>query len=96
MKSIYYAIHGLVSSLLLNVGLTGLAEKLDPTVQLTDHALRNTKASAFSEFPCQFKASAFSEFPCQFKASAFSEFPCQFKASAFSEFPCQFSAQSAS
>ncbi|MDZ4805320.1 MAG: hypothetical protein SGI90_10710 [Candidatus Eisenbacteria bacterium] len=32
MKSINHAIHGLASSLLLNVGLTGAAEKFD-TVQ---------------------------------------------------------------
>jgi hypothetical protein len=81
MKTINHAINGLVSSLLLNVGLTGLAEKLDPVIQQSGGVLKNllnAKTSAFSDFPCNFKSSAFSDFPCNFKTSAFSDFPCNF------------------
>ena len=81
MKSITSAINGLVSSLLLNVGLTGLAEKLDPVIRQSGSALKDllsAKSSAFSELPCNFKTSAFSELPCNFKTSAFSELPCNF------------------
>lgn len=95
---INYTIHGLVSSLLLNLGLTRLAEKFDPMLQLNGQILSDSKSSAFSEYPCAFaKSSAFSEFPCAFaKSSAFSEFPCAFaKSSAFSEYPCAFTPASA-
>lgn len=73
MKSINHAIHGLASSLLLNVGLTRLAEKLDPVIRQSGDALKNpldTKSGAFSEFPCNFKSGAFSEFPCNFTPQA--------------------------
>jgi len=74
MNSINHALNGLFSSLLLNVGLTGLAEKLDPMIQQSGAALkklRDANSSAFSELPCQFaKSSAFSELPCQFTAQS--------------------------
>lgn len=105
MKSINYAINGLISSLLLNVGLTSLAEKLDPMVQQSGDALtklRHAKSSAFTDLPCQFKSSAFTDLPCQFaiqgaitlvrnvKSGAFTDLPCQFKSAAFTDLPCQF------
>ncbi len=81
MNSINHALNGLFSSLLLNVGLTGLAEKLDPMIQQSGAALkklRDANSSAFTELPCQFKSIAFTELPCQFKSIAFTELPCQF------------------
>jgi hypothetical protein len=71
---------GLVSSLLLNVGLTGLAEKLDP-MQRDVGAVRNVlnfRSAAFCETPCNFRSSAFCETPCNFRPSAFCETPCNF------------------
>ena len=99
MKSINYAINGLVSSLLLNVGLTSLAEKLDPMVQQSGDALQklqNAKSSAFSDLPCQFRSAAFSDLPCQFAIQSAITLVRNAKSAAFSDLPCQFSAQSAS
>ncbi len=105
MKSINYAIHGLISSLLLNLGLTRLAERFDPMLQQSGRALargQDATSAAFTDLPCQFKSSAFTDLPCQFaiqsaitlvrnvKSAAFTDLPCQFKSAAFTDLPCQF------
>jgi len=41
MKSITPTLHGLASSLLLNVGLTRIAEKLDPLANQSTASLQN-------------------------------------------------------
>jgi hypothetical protein len=53
MKSINYAISGLASSLLLNVGLTNLAEKLDTVRSLN---AKNDAASEDCVWLCAFQA----------------------------------------
>ena len=82
MKSTIHAINGLVSSLLLNLGLTRLAESIDPVFKQSGSAftqVRNAKSSAFSDWPCAFtpmnpreslKSSAFSDWPCAFTPQA--------------------------
>lgn len=55
MKSIAYTFNGLASSLLLNIGCTALAEKLDPvaTIQKPQHA-DFALAAEICSTPCEF------------------------------------------
>lgn len=92
MKSINSAFTGLASSLLLNVGLTRFAEKLDP-MQRDGRSIRNmfdNRSAAFSESVCNFRSSAFSESVCNFRSAAFSESVCNFRSAAFCESVCNF------
>ena len=82
MKSTIHAINGLVSSLLLNLGLTRFAESLDPVLRQSSSAfelMRNIESSAFTDWPCAFtpqdseqclKSSAFTDWPCAFTPQA--------------------------
>ena len=95
MKSINHAFNGLVSSLLLNVGFTSLAEKLDPLFR-QGGALKDVQVAnscTFCELPCAFAPQAaqpctFCELPCAFTPQAAQ--PCT-----FCELPCAFTPQSA-
>ena len=95
MKSINHAFTGLVSSLLLNVGLTSLAEKLDPMFR-QGGALKHMQVAnscTFCDLPCQFT-------PQSAQSCTFCDLPCQFTPQAaqsctFCDLPCQFTPQSA-
>ncbi len=80
MISFLYSFHGLVSSLLLNLGFAGLAEKLDP--MLRDAAsiknMMDSRSSAFTETVCNFRSNAFTETVCNFRSVAFTETVCNF------------------
>jgi len=92
MSSFLYSFNGLASSLLLNVGLTRLAEKLDP-MQRGAGASKNIlsfRSAAFCETACNFRSSAFCETACNFRTSAFCETACNFRTSAFCETACNF------
>lgn len=57
MNKINHAINGLASSLLLNVGLTHAAEKLDPMVKQTMSSTVAAKSTMSCEpciYPCYF------------------------------------------
>jgi hypothetical protein len=57
MKTINHAINGLASSLLLNVGLTSVAEKFDMMVLGNSESVVTTQGAApcdYCDFPCQF------------------------------------------
>jgi hypothetical protein len=57
MNSLNQVINGLASSLFLNVGLTSVAEKLDPVAQNKIDAVETTKGAVpctFCDFPCMF------------------------------------------
>jgi NAD-dependent SIR2 family protein deacetylase len=56
MKSINHAIHGLASSLLLNVGLTSAAEKFDTMAQAKVKNVITVQGAtaALSCIPCNF------------------------------------------
>ena len=92
MSSIENSFFGLVSSLLLNLGFTGLAEKLDPMLRDAGsiRMLFDGRSAAFSETVCNFRSSAFSETVCNFRSAAFSETVCNFRSAAFSETVCNF------
>jgi|GEM_PF-1537003 len=78
MKSTIHAINGLVSSLLLNLGLTRLAESLDPVFYQNSSAFEQTKnidSSAFTDWPCNFTPQSISE---GLKSTAFTDWPCNF------------------
>ena len=95
MSSIKLSLSGLASSLLLNVGLTRLAEKLDP-MQRDERAIRNmvdNRSAAFTETVCNFRSSAFTETVCNFRSAAFTETVCNFRSSAFTETVCNFTPQ---
>lgn len=80
MSTINQSLIGLASSLLLNFGLTSLAEKLDP--MLSDgRSIKKVllqRSAAFSETVCNFQSAAFSETVCNFRSTAFSETVCNF------------------
>ena len=80
MNSFLYSFNGLVSSLLLNVGLTRLAEKLDPMLRDTGVSknILSFRSAAFCETACNFRSSAFCETACNFRSSAFCETACNF------------------
>jgi hypothetical protein len=70
MSSIENSFFGLVSSLLLNLGFTGLAEKLDP-MQRDNASIQkmfDSRSSAFTVTTCQFRTSAFTVTTCQFRS----------------------------
>jgi hypothetical protein len=54
MKSITHAINGLASSLLLNAGLTQIAQKLDPSSSKPAPRAANTLSTEWTGTPCQF------------------------------------------
>lgn len=54
MNSITHTINGLASSLLLNVGLTNIAQKLDPVSAKPSVAAPNGLSSEWSNLPCNF------------------------------------------
>jgi len=55
MNSIKQVTSGLSSSLCLAVGLTRLAEKMDPTLRgSTVQQASNANSTAFTEVPCHF------------------------------------------
>lgn len=59
MKSINHAINGLASSLLLNVGLTSVAEKFDVMTLANSKNVVTVRGAAASEpciYPCAFTA----------------------------------------
>ena len=59
MNSITHTINGLASSLLLNVGLTSAAEKLDTVARNNSTAVVTVEGALSSEFcatPCNFTA----------------------------------------
>jgi hypothetical protein len=60
MKSINHAINGLASSLLLNVGLTRAAEKLDTVSKVNTSTMINQDAGGceFCDWACQFTPDA--------------------------------------
>jgi hypothetical protein len=95
MSSIENSFFGLISSLLLNLGLTRLAEKLDPMLRDAG-AIRNmmdSRSSAFTETVCNFRSSAFTETVCNFRSVAFTETVCNFRSAAFTETVCNFTPQ---
>lgn len=54
MKSITYTINGLASSLLLNAGLTRIAQKLDPVSAKPSISSANNLSCGGTNFPCSF------------------------------------------
>jgi hypothetical protein len=54
MNSINQTINGLASSLLLNLGCTKLAEKLDPVVTAPLHQADFAASAEFCAVPCEF------------------------------------------
>ncbi len=92
MSSIQHSITGLASSLLLNLGLTSLAEKFDP-MQRDARSIQkmfDSRSSAFTETACNFRSSAFTETACNFQTAAFTETACNFRSVAFTETACNF------
>jgi hypothetical protein len=82
MKSINNTFAGLASSLLLNVGLTRLAEKIDPMVR-DSSAITNVtdgRSAAFCVSVCDFRTAAFCVSVCDFRTSAFCVSVCDFAA----------------
>lgn len=80
MSSFLYSFNGLVSSLLLNAGLTRLAEKIDPMLRDAG-SIKNvfdSRSSAFTETVCNFRSNAFTETVCNFRSVAFTETVCNF------------------
>ncbi len=80
MSSIHTALRGLASSLLLNLGFSGLAEKIDP-MQRDAGAITEVlglRSVAFTDAQCNFRSTAFSEATCHFRAAAFSDAVCNF------------------
>ena len=54
MNSITHTINGLASSLLLNVGLSQLAQKLDPVTRSKPQTMARPISAELSEAPCLF------------------------------------------
>ena len=54
MNSITHTISGLASSLFLNVGLTAVAQKLDPVTQSKPQTMESAVSAEFSTGPCAF------------------------------------------
>jgi hypothetical protein len=54
MNSITHTINGLASSLLLNVGLTNIAQKLDPVSAKPSIPAAHGLSTEFSDFPTHF------------------------------------------
>lgn len=84
MSSMLNSFNGLVSSLLLNVGLTRLAEMVDP--MLRDNRaiaiMLDSRSAAFCEAVCHFESAAFCEAVCHFESAAFCEAVCHFESQA--------------
>jgi hypothetical protein len=64
MNSITHTFNGLASSLLLNVGLTQAAQKLDPISKSGSHSATSVQTAA-ATYPCAFAAATY---PCAFSA----------------------------
>jgi hypothetical protein len=80
MNSMNNTFSGLVSSLLLNVGLTRLAEMVDP-MQRNAGAITNMagfRTAAFTQEVCSFRTVAFTQEVCSFRTSAFTQEVCSF------------------
>jgi len=60
MKSINHAINGLASSLLLNIGLTSVAEKFDTVAQHNTSIIitQGAAASEICDWACNFRPEA--------------------------------------
>ena len=56
MKSITHTINGLASSLLLNAGLTQIAQKLDPISAKPRIPAANNLSTEWTSVPCNFTA----------------------------------------
>ncbi len=54
MNSITHTINGLASSLFLNVGLTQIAQKLDPISGKKFAAAKDALSTEISQIPCHF------------------------------------------
>jgi hypothetical protein len=54
MNSITHTINGLASSLLLNVGLTQVAQKLDPLTQTKPKTMAAAISAEYCIGPCEF------------------------------------------
>jgi hypothetical protein len=54
MNSITHTINGLASSLLLNVGLTQIAQKLDPVTQSRPQAMAQAISTEYCVGPSEF------------------------------------------
>jgi len=96
MSSINHSFNGLASSLLLNLGLVSLAEKLDPMLRdgrAITQALNN-RSAAYCESVCNFQTAAYCESVCNFKPVAYCESVCNFKPVAYCESVCNFTPQS--
>ena len=81
MSSFLYSFTGLVSSLLLNLGLTRLAEKLDP-MQRDAGAIKmvlGLRSAAFTDTVCNFQTAAFTDTVCNFRTAAFTDTVCNFR-----------------
>jgi hypothetical protein len=81
MNSMNNTFAGLVSSLLLNVGLTRLAEMVDP-MQRDAGAITNLSAfrtAAFTQEVCNFRTVAFTQEVCNFRTAAFTQEVCNFR-----------------
>ncbi|SDR87556.1 hypothetical protein [Opitutus sp. GAS368] len=95
MSSFLYSFNGLASSLLLNVGLTSLAEKLDP-MQRDGGAIKNVlniRSAAFCDTVCNFQTVAFCDTVCNFRTAAFCDTVCNFRTVAFCDTVCNFTPQ---
>jgi hypothetical protein len=70
MKTINHAFNGLASSLLLNVGLTRLAERVDPMLRDNRAITKMTddRSAAFCISVCDFRSAAFCISVCDFAA----------------------------
>ena len=55
MNSITYTINGLASSLLLNVGLSQMAQKLDPVSQSKPQVMAQAISAEYCAPPCSFQ-----------------------------------------
>jgi hypothetical protein len=95
MSSLHHSFTGLASSLLLNLGLSVLAEKLDPMLRdggSIKQAL-NHRSAAYCESVCNFQSAAYCESVCNFKPVAYCESVCNFKQVAYCESVCNFTPQ---
>jgi UDP-3-O-acyl-N-acetylglucosamine deacetylase len=95
MNSMINTFAGLVSSLLLNVGLTRLAEMVDP-MQRDAGAIRNMteyRTAAFTQEICNFRTAAFTQEICNFRTAAFTQEICNFRTAAFTQEICNFRPQ---
>jgi hypothetical protein len=80
MNSINNTFAGLVSSLLLNVGLTRLAEIVDP-MQRDSGAITNVTAGRSASFcasMCDFRSASFCASMCDFRSASFCASMCDF------------------